>query len=184
MFLNEQVPLTLYGKNRIFMHGARLILERITGPRGIRVRGLIYVGLTLPEAMRQTPRTEPDECLVVFCSAACHRMLKGIRAYASALFLQEDLSVEQVQQLYRQWLWSPKKGNVLQLRIVDNEALYVLLSGQAVTEMSFQLSNNSKTLYSRLSSLAKRMGTRTRQELYLKALLHLNLQESYAHTYL
>lgn len=178
--MDEQKRFAIYGKDRLFMSGVQHALAPFMNTHEGRVVVLVYTGMTLPEVRMYQPRTERDASLVVFCSAACRRMLKGTQIYARALFLQDELSVTLIQRLFLQWLCSPKNSEVLQIQRTDDRILRAIMSGQTVQDLACQLHCNSKTLYSRASLLANRIGTRTRQELYLKVQLLLSQAENVA----
>lgn len=165
------------GQDRLFMAGVRQALAPVLAmtiggarriPMLLTVR--VYTGMTLPAVFTRQPEGQSGP-LVIFASPACCRMLAGTLDDTQALFLSTELAVAQVQQRFRTWLSAPQETLEWSLSVMDYQILQKVVSGRPIQEVAARLGYNHKTLYTRQTALAARLGTQTRQELYLKARL-------------
>jgi len=178
----EKTIITISGTDNFFCNYLEPIIKDILLktqlqfiPRSLRIH--VFSGMTLPEVYKKCLKEKrAQEChSIVFCSGSCIRMLTGTKNYERALFIEKESSVLEIYTAILQWLRDynsiPGLHITTALKARDYPVMHIVINGRSPSFESRKYSRDKKTVYGWLSQFADRIGTRNRQETYLKTRL-------------
>ena len=194
---SEQVMLTgrsrisISGANNVFCSALVVLFRNIISPDIItmpEIQVQVFVGMTLPQVfvwrMKEDAAMEGKIPRIVFCTDSCFRMLSGTSGYERTLFITPDTSIYAVAEIIRRWIAgyaSHASDNVLPLLTrCDNRTMQMLEKDIPLPLEARRRFRSVKTLYCQRALLSDRIGTHSRQELYLKARLILSQSQTLA----
>lgn len=183
--------ISISGANNVFCSALVVLFRNIISPDIItmpEIQVQVFVGMTLPQVfvwrMKEVAAMEGKIPRIVFCTDSCFRMLSGTCGYEQTLFITPDTRLYVVAELIKRWsagYASQPSGNVLPLLTAcDNRTMQMLEKDIPLPLEARRLFRSVKTLYCQRALLSDRIGTHSRQELYLKARLILSQNQTLA----
>lgn len=176
------------GTNNIFCSALAVLFRNIISaeilPRP-EIHVQVFVGMTLPEVfiwrMRDGEISDRGGPRIVFCSDSCSRMLSGTSGYERALFITPDVRIYSVAEKIGEWgddyASHSSQGIIALLKGCDSRTMQILKKDISLHFEARRTFRSVKTLYCQRSLLSNRIGTQSRQELYLKTRLILNQKQ-------
>lgn len=186
MIVSDRATVSISGKNTFVCHYLGLLVKDILTSTPIQfvpsqLNIQVFSGITLPEVYAKCVsviRTEEIPC-VVYSNASCSRMLSGTKGYERALFTNLEDSIKDICEAITLWLieYNENPGKNISYELEDNDipVMHIVANGLTVDFESRKHLRNKKTIYGWLARFSERLGTKNRQETYLKTQLVLSM---------
>ncbi|WP_447889074.1 hypothetical protein [Serratia fonticola] len=177
------------GANNIFSSALVVLFRNIISAEIVtmpEIQVQVFVGMTLPEVFfwRMKEGDIPDRGIprIVFCSDSCFRMLSGTSGYERALFITPDVRIYSLAEKIGEWVGDYSSHSsrciIALLKGRDSRTMQLLKKDISLHFEARRTFRSVKTLYCQRSLLSSRIGTRSRQELYLKTRLILSQKQN------